>query len=276
MKEKINEAIISILQACAFFGVYFGAQLVCTAIFTFIFSFVAAFKGVTDLNDITEMITAHTMELTVISNAIAIIGCIFVMIWVRPERDTLADRLDIRIEFSKKWQILGTALALGVFGQLAISLVLNLIPFPQSWIDAQIESSAVIIDSPMLIQFIGVAIMAPLAEEIVFRACIQGTLQQGLPAWLAILIASLVFGVMHLSPISIIYATLLGILMGWIYYAFNSIIPSMIFHFGFNLLSLLLSESTPLVFYIISAVIFAICLGYLIYLSKKNNDIFIR
>ena len=32
---------------------------------------------------------------------------------------------------------------------IVISLVLNLIPFPQSWMDAQIESSAVIIDSPV-------------------------------------------------------------------------------------------------------------------------------
>lgn len=274
MKDKINSAIISVLCAAAFFGVYFAAQFVASLVFAFVFGFIAAMNGITDPNAITDAVLSRTMELTIISNVIAIVGCILLLLPFRRDRDDLADRLDFRIDFQPPWQVIGFSLALGVFGQLAISLFLNLIPFPQSWIDMQMESAAVILDSPLLIQIIGVSIMAPLAEEIIFRCCIQGTLKQGIGSWAAIIVTSVVFGAMHGTPISFIYATALGILMGWLYDAFNSIIPSMAFHFAFNTLSLIIDEQTPIFLYIISVAIFVACLVFLIVLARKNKDTF--
>ncbi|MBQ2810417.1 MAG: CPBP family intramembrane metalloprotease [Clostridia bacterium] len=271
-KDRINGALTSILKAAAFFGIYFLSQVVAIIAFVFIFAFIEAFKGVTDINAIASVLLEKTMELTIISNVIAVIGCIVLLIWFRTEDDGLAEKLDFRLEFDNMWKVIGFSLALGVFGQLAISLILNIIPFPASWIEMQNQSADIIISSPLFIQIIGVAIMAPLAEEIIFRACIQGTLERGLPAWASILITSVIFGLMHGTPISFIYATTLGILMGWLYHAFKSIVPSMLFHFGFNTLSLFLSEDTPLFFFIASFVVFGVCLGFLIYYSIKNRD----
>lgn len=78
---------------------------------------------------------------------------------------------------------------------------------------------------------LAIAVFAPLLEEVLFRGAIQGYLMRRLKSpWLAILIASLIFGVIHMNPIQILYATLLGIVFGWIYYRTGSLVPVIIGH----------------------------------------------
>lgn len=78
---------------------------------------------------------------------------------------------------------------------------------------------------------LSLAILAPLLEEVLFRGAIQGLLMRffGRP-WPAILISALLFGVFHLNPVQIVYATLLGIVLGWIYYRTGSLLPVIVGH----------------------------------------------
>ena len=75
------------------------------------------------------------------------------------------------------------------------------------------------------------AILAPLLEEVLFRGAIQGVLMRyfGRP-WPAIIVSALVFGVFHLNPIQVVYATLLGIVLGWIYYRTGSLLSVIVGH----------------------------------------------
>ena len=79
---------------------------------------------------------------------------------------------------------------------------------------------------------ISIAIMAPLVEELLFRGAIQGHLQRkGMKPVYAILIASAVFGIVHMNPIQIPFAFAIGMIFGWLYYRTGSVVPGMIGHF---------------------------------------------
>lgn len=76
-----------------------------------------------------------------------------------------------------------------------------------------------------------ISFLAPLLEEVMFRGAIQGYIMRtfGKP-WLAIVVASLVFGIFHWNPVQVVYATLLGLIFGWIYYRTGSLLSVIVGH----------------------------------------------
>ena len=78
---------------------------------------------------------------------------------------------------------------------------------------------------------LSIALLAPILEELLFRGAIQGHLQGVLKhPWVAILIASAIFGVVHMNPAQIPFAFLLGTMFGWLYYRTGSLLPGIIGH----------------------------------------------
>ncbi len=80
---------------------------------------------------------------------------------------------------------------------------------------------------------------APLVEELIFRRLCAGNLDKAMPRVLAILLTSVTFGIVHGHPVQMVYATVLGIVMCMIYFAYDSLWASIAFHAGFNSVSLL-------------------------------------
>lgn len=78
---------------------------------------------------------------------------------------------------------------------------------------------------------LSIALLAPILEELLFRGAIQGQLQaSGMRPWTAILVSSLIFGVVHMNPAQIPFAFLLGMMFGWLYYRTGSLLPGIIGH----------------------------------------------
>ncbi len=78
---------------------------------------------------------------------------------------------------------------------------------------------------------ISIALFGPVIEEIVFRrvilsSCLEHT---GKP-WAAILISAALFGLIHFNPAQSVFAFLIGILFGWVYYRTGSMMPGLIGH----------------------------------------------
>lgn len=69
-----------------------------------------------------------------------------------------------------------------------------------------------------LIAWISICIVAPIVEELVMREGIQGYLTRNAvqPIW-AILISSLLFGIMHMNPAQILAGFLMGVVLGILY-----------------------------------------------------------
>ncbi|KQS91556.1 type II CAAX endopeptidase family protein [Chryseobacterium sp. Leaf394] len=99
------------------------------------------------------------------------------------------------------------------------------------------------INDPIIMVIMAV-IMAPIFEEIIFRGIIQkGLINNGVEPWKAILLASVLFGLIHGNPWQFVGATLLGCVLGLVYYKTKSLLLPMLLH-GFNNLC-----SAVLIFY---------------------------
>lgn len=80
-----------------------------------------------------------------------------------------------------------------------------------------------------------VSLLAGVGEELLFRGVIQGGLEGLLGAWPALILASLLFGVMHaLTRAYFIIATLMGLYLGWIYMRTGNLLIPILIHFLYD------------------------------------------
>lgn len=131
---------------------------------------------------------------------------------------------------------------------------------------------------------ISITIMAPLVEELLFRGAIQGyMLRKGMKPLNAILIASAIFGIVHMNPIQIPFAFAIGMIFGWLYYRTGSVVPGIIGHFINNSIACLqMATLTEEEFntktiewlgagptYALFALSLAVMIGMFLYLKKR-------
>lgn len=89
--------------------------------------------------------------------------------------------------------------------------------------------------------FATVAISAPLLEEILFRGIILDGFLKNYSPRKAIIWSAIIFGLIHMNPYQFIGATLVGILMGWIYWRTRSLWLCILIHFVNNALGFFLN-----------------------------------
>ena len=82
-------------------------------------------------------------------------------------------------------------------------------------------------------------IAAPVIEEILFRGIVLRSIRKFAPAWGAILISSVLFGVYHLNIVQAVYATLMGIAAGILYEKKRNLLFPILVHFANNLITML-------------------------------------
>ncbi len=83
---------------------------------------------------------------------------------------------------------------------------------------------------------LGITILAPLGEELLFRGIIQGELRRVLPEWLAVIIQAVLFALFHMQPVQIIYVLLPALMLGTLYALTRSIWVPILMHIAFNFL----------------------------------------
>ena len=124
--------------------------------------------------------------------------------------------------------------------------------------------------------FLAVVIMAPIGEEIVFRGFLQKFLEEH---WKditrAVLVTSLFFAMIHFNPFWTVQIYLLGVILGFLSWKTNSIIPSIVLHSMNNGIAFILTvfDESNLGIYLwnenVSPIFIAIAI-YLIYSGFKN------
>ena len=123
---------------------------------------------------------------------------------------------------------------------IAISMIMNLLIDQEStnmqMVEDMIEAQK---GSKLLIAIALIAIAPGICEEILFRGFSQHRLLKHWPAWVAILVSSVLFALAHVEPIHVMAVFPLGVWFGIIAWKTQSIIPCMICHFLNNLLSIL-------------------------------------
>lgn len=116
--------------------------------------------------------------------------------------------------------------------------VINLIPFSPETAASYMEmSSAPVEGVKPLLAFFVIAFAAPVIEEVFFRGTLLRRLAGEINPLYALILVSLVFGLMHGQIIWILYASVLGLILGMVYLLYGSIYPSIVVHICFNLVS---------------------------------------
>lgn len=93
--------------------------------------------------------------------------------------------------------------------------------------------------------YLAIGLLAPLAEEVVFRGAILRSLLTSMKPWTAIAISALFFSLVHMNPAQMPFAFLAGLLLGWMYWRTGSILPGMAYHWANNSAAYILYRAYP-------------------------------
>jgi len=126
-----------------------------------------------------------------------------------------------------------------------------------------------------IVTFLGLCMMVPMAEELVFRGVIQQIFTRNMGPALGFILGGLVFGAVHLNAHLLISISFFGVFLGFIYYATGNITYSIVAHSLFNAVALLqLTFNNPatdgeLPFYLSDVRIFVVALVLMLYALFK-------
>jgi len=184
----------------------------------------------------------------------------------------------------KTWAIPSTYILILTLGLTFSSVflldgILSFLPLPDFLAESFEELSRNVIGVLTIVLF------GPILEELLFRGAIQRILMTKYNPNKAIFISALIFGIIHLNPIQVVFAFLMGLLLGWLYYKTGSLVPSISMHVVTNLLSTVTiiflpdvdnlydvvgNPSIYFLYFLLAGIVFTFC-EYRIYLIGKED-----
>lgn len=133
------------------------------------------------------------------------------------------------------WTVL---LLLGAF--IVMEWVMGFLSFLPDWIGDAFDSMQ---DNWGGILFI--SLLGPIVEELVYRGAITRELLRRYHPGVAIVLSAFLFGLAHFNPVQTVFAFVLGLLLGWMYWRTRSVVPCVVFHVLNNGLATCLSLRYP-------------------------------
>ncbi|MBQ8163576.1 MAG: CPBP family intramembrane metalloprotease [Clostridia bacterium] len=267
-KYDLKKMGIALLKVLGFVALYFASSVVASLVVGVCY---AVIGGDTSDSAFNSLMNANALELTLATNAVFIIALSLIH---KINDRSLSQGCDIYI-VTRGYM---TVIVLGVVSQLFISGMLTVLIYfkwlPEAWIANHMAVSSTISDSSLAMQIFSAGIIGPIAEELLFRGSVQKTLNTAFPRWVGIIGSALIFALLHSSEIQMIYAFILGALIGWIYARFGSVLPTVIFHIVYNITSVFISSmdlATLIVVCFISACTMAWAIHVIYKMTKKTD-----
>ncbi len=154
------------------------------------------------------------------------------------KKSSLAKETDMRM-------VTGKQLCLTVVGALGgmffLNFMLNILPIPKELIGDLSSGMNSLTSYPFWLAIIVNAILIPILEEVVFRGYLFSRLGKAMPAVVAAIISSVVFGLCHGGLVWAIWAGVVGLIICVVRVKTGSIIPGMIFHIIMNTFGMVVS-----------------------------------
>lgn len=142
---------------------------------------------------------------------------------------------------TRPWTVLFWCV-LAAFGAIIPSTYLQeMMPELPNWAEKEFE----LIMNNRFGYFI-IGLLAPLVEELVFRgAILRALLRWKSNPWIGIVISAVMFSAIHMNPAQMPHAFLIGLLLGWMYYRTDSIVPGVVYHWVNNTIAYVLFAFYP-------------------------------
>ena len=142
-----------------------------------------------------------------------------------------------RASLSKYW----TVVILGISGCIAATCLMAMVQL--AFYDEQYQQAAQITYSAgFLVQIIGLGIVIPIAEELMFRGILYKRFRERQGFWYSALWSALLFSFIHSNTTQMIYAFPLGVLLSYLYEKFGSFRAPVVLHILLNTGSVVFTE----------------------------------
>lgn len=281
-RASILKNRIKILYALLIFLAAEAIQIIIVGGFSLVYGIMIAFrygleqgtKGNSKPQDITVYIeNAMSQDLIYLISVIAVIVCglVFFFWYKREIRGEV--RGSIRKVFAFKNVVL--LILLGIGSQFFISGMLSIAQkyFSSLFADyaKQMEQ---LTNGNYFVVLLLLVIIAPVTEELVFRGVILHKTNRYISFVGANIIQAVLFGIYHMNIIQGIYAAIIGLVLGAVYYKFKSIFTSMFLHMVLNTSSFLImlfpdNSMSYFIFLFVGGILFVVTL----YLLKPSDTL---
>lgn len=126
----------------------------------------------------------------------------------------------------------------GAAAAVAVGCLMRVLPAQVSGVYGGVAQQAAS-DENIILRVLATAVAAPMAQELIFRGCIYGALSRCSRRSAAVILSSVLYGMMHSSPAWMVIAFLLGLAFAFSANAYGSLLPAMLFHAVFCLAGML-------------------------------------
>ena len=199
------------------YGVYLGVKMAMLGI-TDAAEQEAYFAESMGSGDVIMIITAIATAVTLLIGALWYRG-------YKPEHD-------FKLKEAVNGKLLAAMACLGLSLQFLISMCLNVVYpiLPQSLTDQYSELMESLLGGNIFLSLFVTVILAPLAEEFLFRGVTMRKAQKIMPFMAANVLQAVLFGIYHMNWIQGVYAFVLGMILGFTAEYFHSIWASILLH----------------------------------------------
>lgn len=223
-----------IWKAIAYFVLYFGLTMILQALLSIVFCAIGAANGLNDETLIMEFVNNNILGMTVISGILTVL-VLYLVFKLRKKQ--------VKQEWKfNHFKIKNVALASVI--AFSFSFLFALCTYNTPMENSLMISKSVIFYNGIVPLFgtimmvVNLLVIAPVAEEIALRGIVYTRVEKTTNAVTAIIISSILFGLMHLMAggiVLVIGAVLMALVFGYIFYKFTSLWVCIIAHAVANL-----------------------------------------
>ena len=132
---------------------------------------------------------------------------------------------------TRPWTVLTWSVIAALGALIPSAFLQEQMPELPNWAETEFDT---IMGTPW--GYLVIGLLAPLSEEIVLRGAILRELLRSsrLSTWGAITLSAVFFALIHMNPVQMPHAFLIGLLLGWMYWRTGSILPGVAYHWANN------------------------------------------
>ena len=168
----------------------------------------------------------------------AILTLLVYFIIEKIKKTSLAKETDMKMVTGKQ---MGLTVVGALGGMFFLNFMLSILPIPKDLLGDLNSGMSSLTSYPFWLALLVNAILIPILEEVVFRGYLFSRLGKAMPAVVAAVISSVVFGLCHGGLVWAIWAGITGLIICVVRVKSGSIIPGIIFHIIMNTYGMVVS-----------------------------------
>ncbi|WP_026652153.1 CPBP family intramembrane glutamic endopeptidase [Butyrivibrio proteoclasticus] len=227
MKTTKGSKVKAVFAGLGIVMLLLGVQMVIGMIFG-----VAATLKYTDQAEILNYVSEKASAITFWGEVacIVVFGLWYYLGYVRKDKKLGTYESGLKKVANVKSIAFLTFAALGCYGLVLILVKAITVLIPGSMeLYSQIMGAAT--GGNPVLAIIAVVLLAPAAEELALRGLMLKSSKKAFGIVGCVVLSGLMFGLMHMNPMQSLYTIPMGLLLGFVAYKYNSVIPAIIMHF---------------------------------------------